>query len=58
MSDSGLHSALKNTWEAAAPGWAKWEEAFSAGLEGVTNDLLDMAAVQDGLSDVSACGTD
>jgi ubiquinone/menaquinone biosynthesis C-methylase UbiE len=45
MSDIGSHSALKNTWEAAAPGWAKWEDAFSAGLEGVTDNLLDMAVV-------------
>jgi ubiquinone/menaquinone biosynthesis C-methylase UbiE len=57
MSDSGSHSALKNTWEAAAPGWARWEDAFSARLEGVTDNLLDMAAVEVGqrVLDV-ACG--
>lgn len=57
MSDSGSHSALKKTWEAAAPGWARWEKAFSTGLEGVTDQLLDMAAVEVGhrVLDV-ACG--
>jgi hypothetical protein len=23
---------LRSTWESAAPGWAKWEQQFSAGL--------------------------
>jgi ubiquinone/menaquinone biosynthesis C-methylase UbiE len=33
----------RKTWEAAAPGWAKWERTFSQGLEQVTDVLLDMA---------------
>lgn len=45
MSNSDSHSALRNTWEAAAPGWAKWEDALSAGFEDVTDNLLDLAAV-------------
>lgn len=57
MSDAGSHSGLRETWEAAAPGWAKWEGVFSAGLEGVTESLLDMAGVKAGqrVLDV-ACG--
>jgi len=37
---------LRNTWEAAAPGWAKWEQLFSTHLEGITDELLDMAGVK------------
>jgi len=36
----------RKTWEAAAPGWAKWEQTFSQGLEPVTEVLLDMADVR------------
>ena len=52
-----LKSELRNTWELAAPGWAKWEDMFSAGLADATDALLDMAAVEPGmrLLDV-ACG--
>ena len=38
----------RKTWEAAAPGWAKWEKAFSRGLEPATDILLDMARVVPG----------
>jgi ubiE/COQ5 methyltransferase family len=37
------------TWESAAAGWAKWEGVFSAGLSGVTDTLIDMAAIQPGM---------
>jgi ubiquinone/menaquinone biosynthesis C-methylase UbiE len=51
------NSELRKTWEAAAPGWAKWEKAFSANLDEVTDDLLHMAGVEPGarVLDV-ACG--
>ena len=50
-------SELRNTWESAAPGWAKWEEAFSAGLSGATDRLIDMAGVQPGMRVLDiACG--
>ncbi|MEK9661356.1 MAG: class I SAM-dependent methyltransferase [Alphaproteobacteria bacterium] len=57
MSDDAMRSAIKNTWEAAAPGWAKWEEVISTSLKSVTDDLLDMAGIQVGhrVLDV-ACG--
>lgn len=48
MSDDALKSKLRETWETAAPGWAKWEQTFSAGLEHVTLDLLDLAGVDVG----------
>jgi SAM-dependent methyltransferase len=44
-------SALRNTWEAAALGWAKWEQAFSAGL------WIDMAGIKPGMRVLDlACG--
>ncbi|MDH5353608.1 MAG: class I SAM-dependent methyltransferase [Gammaproteobacteria bacterium] len=48
MSDKVSNEQLRNTWEAAAPGWAKWEKTFSAHLDGVTELLLDMAEVRVG----------
>ena len=38
-------SELQETWESAAPGWAKWEATFSGGLAGVTGTLIDMAGI-------------
>ena len=48
---------LRRTWEAAAPGWAHWEERFSAGLDEATATLFDMAEIRPGqrVLDV-ACG--
>jgi len=42
-------SEVCNTWESAAPGWAKWEESFSAGLSIATELLIDMADVRPGM---------
>jgi ubiquinone/menaquinone biosynthesis C-methylase UbiE len=48
---------LRNTWESAAPGWAKWEQAFSAGLSTATDALIDMAGIQPGMRVLDlACG--
>ena len=48
---------LRETWEAAAPGWAKWENIFSAGLVDATKALLDMAAMAPGMRVLDvACG--
>ncbi|HXF55349.1 MAG TPA: methyltransferase domain-containing protein [Hyphomicrobiaceae bacterium] len=50
-------SQLRETWESAAPGWAKWETAFSSGLTEATDALLDMAAVKEGMRVLDvACG--
>jgi hypothetical protein len=41
-----MASELRNTWEKAAPGWAKWEREFSADLSPVTATLIDMAGIR------------
>src|SRR6266536_1872280 len=47
----------RGTWEAAAPGWAKWEQRFSAGLADATDALLDMAGIGPGMRVLDlACG--
>lgn len=46
MREDAKITETRNTWEAAAPGWAKWEQTFSQGLEPVTDVLLDMAGVR------------
>jgi|SRR5262245_13141747 Mycolic acid cyclopropane synthetase len=57
MSDSALKAEQRGTWEAAAPGWAKWEEKFSAGLLEATDILLDMAGIKPGMRVLDlACG--
>jgi ubiquinone/menaquinone biosynthesis C-methylase UbiE len=48
---------LRNTWESAAPGWAKWEQAFSAGLSTATDTLIDIAGIRSGMRVLDlACG--
>ena len=57
MSDGTPASELRNVWESAAPGWAKWEHVFSAGLSGATDALLEMAGIQPGMRVLDlACG--
>jgi SAM-dependent methyltransferase len=57
MSHSGSSPEQRGTWEAAAPGWAKWEKQFSAGLVDATDALLDMAGIKPGMRVLDlACG--
>jgi ubiquinone/menaquinone biosynthesis C-methylase UbiE len=57
MADDTLKSELRKTWEAAAPGWAKWEHAFSAGLFDATEVLIDKAGIRPGMRVLDlACG--
>ena len=57
MAGNRSPSALRTTWESAAPGWAKWERAFSAGLTGATDALIDMAGIRSGMRVLDlACG--
>ena len=50
-------SELRSTWEKAAPGWAKWENEFSAGLSVATDTLIDMAGICPGMRVLDlACG--
>lgn len=45
MNESATKSMTRDTWDAAAPGWAKWESELSKGIEQATFDLLDQAGV-------------
>jgi len=58
---SGITDAAKaelhKTWENAAPGWAKWEHQFSAGLSDATDRLIEMAGIRAGMRVLDlACG--
>lgn len=41
-------SKIRDVWESAAPGWAKWEDVFSRGIEKATHGLLDAAGIVPG----------
>ena len=57
MAKAAMKSELKNTWEMAAPGWAKWEHIFAQGFSQATEILLDMAGIEPGMSVLDiACG--
>lgn len=57
MTPTASQSELRATWESAAPGWAKWEQPFSAGLSGATDALIDMAGIEPGFRVLDlACG--
>jgi ubiquinone/menaquinone biosynthesis C-methylase UbiE len=57
MTNNSMKPELRNTWEKAAPGWAKWEEAFSTGLFDATETLIDMAGIRGGMRVLDvACG--
>ena len=50
-------SELRDTWESAAPGWAKWEHVFSEGLSRATDTLIEMAGIAPGMRVLDlACG--
>jgi len=55
--ETATKSELRGTWEKAAPGWAKWEKEFSAGLSAATETLIDMAGICPGMRVLDlACG--
>ena len=55
--DTSAKSDLRNTWEKAAPGWAKWERELSAGLSAATDTLINMAGIRPGMRVLDlACG--
>ena len=57
MAGNSSKSELRSTWESAAPGWAKWEQVFSAGLSSATEVLIDMAGIRSGFRVLDlACG--
>jgi ubiquinone/menaquinone biosynthesis C-methylase UbiE len=45
MKDGDVKADLRDTWESASPGWAKWEAVIAAGLVDATEAMLDMAGV-------------
>ncbi len=48
----------RKTWEAAAQGWATWEEVLASGFRDATARMLDIAAVAPGAKVLDlACGT-
>ncbi len=57
MANGAITTDLKNTWEMAAPGWAKWEHIFAQGFAEATEILLDMSAINQGMRVLDvACG--
>jgi ubiquinone/menaquinone biosynthesis C-methylase UbiE len=57
MADNTSKSELRDTWESAAPGWAKWERVFAASLSSATDALIDMAGIRPGMRVLDlACG--
>lgn len=57
MTDKTSKSNLRDTWESAAPGWAKWEQVISGALSEATGALIDMADVGPGMRVLDlACG--
>jgi len=57
MPDDTSKTELRNTWESAAAGWAKWEQVFSVGLVSATEALMDMAGLRSGVRVLDlACG--
>jgi ubiquinone/menaquinone biosynthesis C-methylase UbiE len=50
-------SELRNAWEAAAPGWAKWEHVFDVSFSQATDALIAMAGISSGMRVLDvACG--
>ncbi len=48
---------VREIWEAAAPGWATWEEVLASDFRDVTARMLDMTAVAPGARVLDlACG--
>lgn len=57
MADNSVTAELRNTWEAAAPGWAKWEHTFATSFSQATDALIDMAGIRPGMRILDiACG--
>jgi ubiquinone/menaquinone biosynthesis C-methylase UbiE len=57
MADNTSKSDLRNTWESAAPGWAKWEHAFATSLSNATDVLIGVAGLRPGMRVLDlACG--
>jgi ubiquinone/menaquinone biosynthesis C-methylase UbiE len=57
MQNTDPGSEAQRQWEAAAPGWARWESVVASGLIEATDTMLDMAGVETGKLVIDlACG--
>jgi ubiquinone/menaquinone biosynthesis C-methylase UbiE len=57
MATDDIKAELRRTWEAAAPGWAKWERVLATDLADATETMLDMAGIDAGMRVLDlACG--
>ena len=57
MANDRFKSELRDTWESAAPGWARWEHVFASSFAQTTDSLIDMAAIGPGMRVLDiACG--
>lgn len=58
MAESASQSALRETWNAAAPGWAKWEQRFfDRAFAAATESMMDIAGIGPGMRVLDlACG--
>ena len=58
MADEALKQEVHREWEAAAAGYAKWDEVLAAGLAGPSQVMLDLAGVGPDMRVLDlACGT-
>jgi len=56
MAGNGKHEN-ESIWDSAAPGWAKWESALMAAATEATEQMLDAAKVETGMTVLDlACG--
>lgn len=57
MAENPNTSQLRDTWEMAAPGWAKWEHIFAEGFSLATDALIEMSSISRGMRVLDiACG--
>ncbi len=57
MAENPNTSELRDTWEMAAPGWAKWEHIFADGFSQATDTLIEMSSISRGMRVLDvACG--
>lgn len=57
MAEETTASRSRSIWEAAAPGWAKWEPVLAHATADATDAMIDAAGVQSGMHVLDlACG--
>lgn len=57
MAEETTTPRLRSTWEAAAPGWAKWEQVWAHAAADATDAMIGAAGVRPGMQVLDlACG--